>query len=84
MELQTYPAEQTAMARTRRNYLEGPGRDGKVGLKTIVARDNRATGLRDHRQDRRAARVALKDDEDETVTSGKMRRYSNRYGDYEL
>ena len=73
------------MARTRRNYLEGVARDGKVDWKTVIARDNRATGLRDHRRDRREARVNLKaEGEDTNLAGGKRRRYSDRYGTYEL
>ena len=73
------------MARTRRNYLEGVARDGKTDWKTVIARDNRATGMRDQRRDRREARVSLKaEGEDTNLVSGKRRRYSPRYGTYEL
>ena len=71
------------MARTKRNFLSGPGRDGAKCLTTIIARDNRATGLRDHRRNRREARIHLKSRNDAQVASGKRRRYSNRYGEYE-
>ena len=71
------------MSRTTRSFRTGKGRDGKHDWTTIVARDNRATGLRDHKLDRRAAKISLKTGED-TALSGKHRRYSNRYGDYIL
>ena len=70
------------MSRTRRSYRKGRGRDGKQDWKTIIARDNHVTGLRDQKRDRHIARVALRTEED-TVLSGKHRRYSNRYGAYE-
>ena len=74
------------MARTRRNYLEGVARDGKIDWKTVIARDNRATGLRDQKRDRRKTRVELKEagDDESNVVGGKRRRYSDRYGTYEL
>ena len=71
------------MSRTIRQYRSGKGRDGKHDFKTIIDRDNRATGLRTHRQDRHRAKVSLKFGED-TALSGKHRRYSTRYGQYEL
>ncbi len=73
------------MARTRRNYREGVARDGKPDWNTIIARDNRATGLRDQKQDRRKTRSEMKneDPEDSNVAGGKRRRYSDRYGSYE-
>ena len=74
--------EDTAMSRTRRSYRKGRGRDGKQDWTTIIARDNHVTGLRDQKRDRHIARVALRTEED-TVLSGKYRRYSNRYGAYE-
>ena len=72
------------MARTRRQFIGRTGRDGETDLRTIVQRDNRATGLRDHRRDRREARVELRLNEDDTAVAGKKRRYSTRYGDYRL
>ena len=50
----------------------------------MIAWDNRATGLRTHKRDRRAAKDALKSGEDDALPNGKRRRYSNRYGDYEF
>ena len=71
------------MSRTRRSYRKGRGRDGKQDWKTIIARDNHVTGLRDQKRDRHIARVTLRTEEEDTVLSGKHRRYSNRYGAYE-
>ena len=48
------------VSRTIRRYIGGTGRDGKQDWPTIVARDDRATGLRVHKRDRRVARVSLK------------------------
>ena len=45
------------MSRTIRRYINGVGRDGKQDLRTLVARDDRATGLRDHKRDRRVAKT---------------------------
>lgn len=71
------------MSRTMRSYMGGPGHDGKQDWRTRVARDDRATGLRDHKRDRRLARASLKFGED-GLPGGKRRRYSERYGSYEL
>lgn len=72
------------MSRTTRKGLTGVTRDGKTAWKTIIARDRRATGLRDHRRDRREARTLLKGGDGNALASGKRRRYSNRYGDRRL
>ena len=72
------------MSRTFRRYIDGPGRDGKQDWRTRVARDNRATGLRTQKRDRRVAKAAMKSGEENTLSGGKRRRYSDRYGDYEL
>ena len=72
------------MSRTKRHYINGPGREGKLDFLTRVARDDRATGLRDHKRDRRAARVSLKSGDGDALPTGKRRRYSERYGSYEL
>lgn len=71
------------MSRTIRSFRKGKGRDGKQDWTTRIARDNRATGLRDHKRDRHIAKVSLKTGEDNAL-SGKHRRYSNRYGSYML
>ncbi len=71
------------MARTIRRFVRGTGRDGQRDWTTIIRRDSRATGLRDHRHDRRAARISLRVDAEDTVAAGKRRRYSERYGTYE-
>ena len=72
------------MSRTIRRYIDGPGRDGKQDWRTRVARDNRATGLRTQKRDRRVAKAAMKSGQENSLSSGKRRRYSDRYGDYEL
>ena len=71
------------MSRTTCSFKNGKGRDGKHDLRTLVARDNRATGLRNHKRGRRDAKNSLQAGED-TAVSGKRRCYSNRYGAYEL
>ena len=71
------------MADTVRHYLGGTARDGKPDWKTRIARDNRVTGLREQRRDRRETRNSLRVGDDDSVAAGKMRRYSNRYGSYE-
>ena len=72
------------MSRTFRRYITGRGRDGNQDWPTIVARDDRATGLRDHKRDRRVARESLKSGDGDALPGGKRRRYSERYGEYEL
>ena len=72
------------MSRTIRCYMDGPGRDGKQDWRTRVARDNRATGLRTQKRDRRVAKAAMKSGQEDSLSSGKRRRYNDRYGDYEL
>ena len=54
--------------------------------RTQIARDNRATGLRDQKRNRRKTRAELKTagEDDSNVAGGKRRRYSERYGTYEL
>ena len=59
-------------------------RDGRTGFTTAIRRDNRATGLREHKQYRGRTRVELKGGNGDAVESGKVRRYGDRYGDYEL
>ena len=71
------------MARTRRNLISGPAKDGQECWPTILARDDRATGLRDHGRDRREARADLRNGDEHKVAGGKRRRYSNSYGQYE-
>ena len=58
-------------------------RDGHTSIFTAVRRDNRNTGLREHKQYRARTRIELKGGDD-VVASGKKRRYGDRYGDYEL
>ena len=59
-------------------------RDGRNSIFTAVRRDNRCTGLREHRQFRACTRIELKLGNDEAVASGKKRRYGDCYGTYEL
>lgn len=76
------------MSRTfRKNCFGESMRDGKSDFLTIVRRDDRATGLRDrdHRWDRRKTRSHLKSEpENDVIIAGTRRRYTARYGDYEL
>lgn len=58
-------------------------REGRTTFATIIRRDNRATGLREHKQYRPRIRIELKGGNDDAVASGKMRRYGDRYGIYE-
>ena len=72
------------MSKTIRQYIGGLGRDGKKDWSTHIARDDRATGLRDHKRDRRLARASLKSGDGAGLPNGKRRRYSDRYGSYQL
>lgn len=72
------------MSRTTRRYLGGPGRDGRPDWRTRIVRDDRATGLREHKRDRRTAKATLNSGDGDTLPNGKRRRYSDRYGEYEL
>ena len=56
--------------------------DGKRNITAELIRDNRATGLRSHREDRRAARVVLRTEDEDVLPTGKMRKYSLKYGNY--
>ena len=76
-------ATEVAKSRAIRRYIGGPGRDGKQDWRTRVVRDDRATGPRDHKRDRGLARASLESGED-GLPNGKRRRYSERYGAYEL
>ena len=78
------PKGSNDMSRTIRHYIGGPGPDGKQDLRTSVARDNRATGLRTHKTDRKAAKDLMKSGNGDSLPGGKRRRYSERYGSYML
>ena len=52
--------------------------------RTSVARDNRATGLRTHKTDRKAAKDLMKSGNGDSLPGGKRRRYSERYASYML
>ena len=68
------------MSRTIGRYIRGQGWDGKRDWPTCVARDDRSTGLRDHKYDRQTAKVSLKSDDGDALLSGRRQ----RYGSYEL
>ena len=72
------------MSRTTRCYLGGQGRDGRPDWRTRIARDDRATGLREHKHARRTAKASMKSGDGDGLPNGKRRRYSDRYGEYEL
>ena len=57
--------------------------DGKRDMTVEIMRDNRASGLRSHRADRRQAKTILRTCTQDILPVGKMRRYSLQYGDYE-
>jgi len=68
------------MCNTLRHNIGGPGRGSKQDLQRKIARDNRATGSRTQKPDRREAPASLKSGEDNVLPTGKR----HRYGDYEL
>ena len=68
----------------RRLRNESLIRDGRTSIFTALRRDNRSTGLREHKQYRARTRIELKSGNDEAVATGKKRRYGDRYGVYEL
>ena len=72
------------MSKTIRHYIGGMGRDGKQDWLTRIARDDRATGLRDHKRDHRVANTSLKSGDGNGLPSGTCRRYIDHYGSYEL
>ena len=85
----TYRKELTRDTDNRRYIIErlrneSLVRDGRNSIYTAVRRDNRCTGLREHKQFRARARIELKLGNDEAVASGKKRRYGDCYGTYEL
>ena len=56
--------------------------DGKRTFTVEIKRDDRATGLRDHRVHRARARRELRATAGDGLQSGKMRRYGDTYGEY--
>ena len=58
-------------------------RDGYRDMGVELSRDDRVTGLREHREYRRRTRQSLKRGDVGSVTAGKKRRYGDRYGNYE-
>ena len=73
-----------SMSKAIRQYIGGPGRDGKQDWPTIFVPDNRATGLRTHKCDRRMTKASLKSGDADSPPNGKRRRYTDRYGAYKL
>ena len=61
------------MSNTIRHYIGGTGRDGKQDWLPRIARDDQATGIRDHKRDRRVAKVFLKPGDGDDMPSGKRR-----------
>ena len=57
-------------------------RDGKDTFTVEIKRDDRATGLRDHRVHRARARRELRATEGGDLQAGKIRRYGDTYGAY--
>ena len=72
----------TPGARAKTPYLQTMP-DGKRTFALEIRRDNHVTGLRSHRSDRRQARTVLRQDQDDNLPAGKMRRYSLKYGTYQ-
>ena len=72
------------MSRTTLRYLNGPRRDDGTHWQTRVVRDDRVSGLREHRRDRRAAKTALTSGSGDDLPNGTRHRYRDRYGEYEL
>ena len=81
------------MSRTRRSVLEktpsgrailqrAPDRERGKALLVDLRRDDRVTGLRDHRVHRARARRFLKRGEE--IRGGKARRYGDFHGAYRL
>ena len=60
------------MNNTIRHYIGGTGRDGKQDWLPRIARDDQATGIRDHKRDRRVAKVFLKPGDGDDMPSGKL------------
>ena len=58
-------------------------RDGYRDMAVELSRDDRVTGLREHREYRRRTRRSLKLGDSLSVVAGKKRRYGDRYGAYE-
>lgn len=56
--------------------------DGKRNITVEIMRDNRVTGLRDHRLHRARAKQELCTTDGDGLQSGKMRRYGDTYGRY--
>ena len=67
------------MSRTVRQYIGGQGRDGEQDWPTVIARDNRATGLRTHKRDQRVAKASPKSVDADSLPCGKHHRYTERY-----
>ena len=79
----TFRKQPTWRGSATRQYVERV-RDGYRDLGVELARDDRVTGLREHRDYRRRTRRSLRLGEYSAVLAGKKRRYGDRYGEYEL
>lgn len=79
----TFRKQPTRRGLETRPYLEQV-RDGYRDIGVELARDDRVTGLREHRDYRRRTRRSLRLGEYSAVLVGKKRRYGDRYGGYEL
>lgn len=78
----TFRTKPTGRARNIGRHVERV-REGHRDTTAEVVRDNRVTGLREHREYRRRTRAMLKHGEYGSVLAGKKRRYGDRYGEYE-
>lgn len=67
---------------TDANHFTSLVHDGQSDIKAIISRDNRATGFRDHKEIRNRARQDLKSGVYENISTGKIRRYGHKYGQF--
>ena len=78
----TFRKQPADRAHTALPYIQTV-RDGYRDMSVEIDRDDRVTGLREHRQYRRRTRATLKHGDYGSVLVGKKRRYGDRYGEYE-
>ena len=64
------------------NHFTSLVHDGQSDTKAIISRDNRGTGFRDHKDIRTKARQDLKTGVYEKISTGKIRRYGYKYGQF--
>ena len=67
---------------THANHFTSLVHDGQSDTKAIISRDNRGTGFRDHKDIRTKARQDLKTGVYENISTGKIRRYGHKYGQF--